>query len=124
MVVPDPSLNTLFGKWNWVSSSGGLFGTTKTPQTEGIEISVEYFKDGSFRFYENNKRKLKGTFEFTKRKSNFSNDSAFILLLNYKALNQEQTPAIPQVVSFFNDSILFLQEECSDCFSHVYKRAK
>ncbi len=124
LVMPDESLNTIIGQWNWVSSSGGFIGATKTPKSEGVEIKLEFNKDGSFRFFENGKRKQKGTYSFIRRKTNVLADTAFLIIMTYHSLNKEPVPGLPQAISFIDEQTLFLQEECSDCFSHVYKRAE
>ncbi len=122
MVLPESSLSTIFGKWNWVSSSGGFAGLVVTPKTVGFEKSLEFNKDGTFKLFENQEKVGRGTYRFAKRHSNFSNDSAFILIMAYHSLNNEPTNAMPMVVQFPLEKTLFLIEECSDCFSHVYKK--
>lgn len=45
--------NDLVGKWNWISSSGGIAGTTYTPGSTGETIVLEFTSDSVYKQYRN-----------------------------------------------------------------------
>lgn len=49
------NVNTgLVGKWEWVSTSGGIAGIHQTPQTLGYTYTIAFTKEGQYELYDKN----------------------------------------------------------------------
>lgn len=118
--LPDPSLSRLFGKWEWLMSSGGFSGGSRTPASEGYHESVEFNEKGIYRLYRDGNKKEKRTFSIVYDESGFG---------KYTILYKDKGPFakgifLKHAVSFSGNDTLILDEECMDCYAHVYVRTK
>jgi hypothetical protein len=59
----------LIGTWSWVSSSGGIAGTTNTPATTGKNIDLKITSDNKYFYYTNGIISSQGTYQFSTQKS-------------------------------------------------------
>jgi len=59
----------LIGTWSWVSSSGGIAGTTETPASTGKNIDLKFTRDGKYFYYTNGIISSEGTYKFSTQKS-------------------------------------------------------
>jgi hypothetical protein len=107
-------LTTLVGRWDWISSSGGIAGITYTPQSTGVRKIVEYTNDSVFRLIQNDTLLGECKYHLIKSKSVYNQDSA--LMITY-----DKYP-IRQSFSFTNQDILIVEDDCYDCFQSTFKR--
>lgn len=59
----------LIGTWSWISSSGGIAGTTNTPETTGKNIVLKFTSGGKYFYYTNGIISSEGTYIFSTQKS-------------------------------------------------------
>ena len=65
-VVVDKNL---IGTWNWISSSGGIAGTTNTPASTEKNIALKFTSDNKYFYYTNGVISSEGTYKFSTQKS-------------------------------------------------------
>ncbi|WP_428228516.1 hypothetical protein [Flavobacterium sp.] len=107
---------TLQGRWNWDGSSGGIAGTSSTPESTNKVIYIE-FSGSTYRNYVDGKLFSEKKFEIKNRKSIFGGERPMIVstdTLQY---------FVPMSFTIENDK-LFLSDECYDCFGSGYTRIK
>ena len=123
--LPDPALEKLFGRWDWVRSSGGFTGGTGTTASAGSSHSVEFSKNGVFSYIADGKVKDKVQFKVDVD-TYYSYQKAYLISYNSTGLfGAEQNPYPSELVDFKGDDTLFLTEVgCADCFAHVYVRSR
>ena len=111
--LQDPSLEKLFGKWDWVNSSGGIAGGTRTPASEGYTFIIEFSKKGIYKTFKNGEVfwVKQGKFSLEKGTSIYHTGEAN--LINYKDEDRKQE------IKFAGDT-LYLDDQCYDCYSNVY----
>ena len=103
----------LVGKWEWVSTTGGIAGIHQTPQTLGYTYTVVYTKDGKYEKYDqNNQLVLTYPFKIIKDVSIFDNKEHTMIQLN-NTMNYS--------FEIKKDS-LFLSQEVYDGFNEVFVR--
>ncbi len=108
---------TILGDWRWENSTGGIAGTTRTPETEGYQFKITFNNDSTFirtvkdssglSYYE-------GTYYVAYEDTPLWDyrDSSYIIYMD----NAE--PAILEMTI----NKLLLIEMCADCFGHSYLR--
>jgi hypothetical protein len=101
----------LYGKWNWVSSTGGAFGKTLTPASEGYTESMEFKATRIVEFRRNNIVSSEKAFSI-------SHDSKISNLPIIKLVD-----VLTWSYSVKGDS-LFLYDVCQTCYDHKYVKAK
>jgi len=101
----------LFGQWNWISSSGGITGTTQTPETTGeirkLEISSHVIKS-----YLNGRLNSEIRYTIETRNSLLYNEPREMIVQNNDVL----------LIFDLNENELVLTGDCNDCFSSTYVR--
>jgi hypothetical protein len=55
--VKDSNTNSIIGTWTWQKSSGGIAGTTQTPESTGVQEKLVFTKEGRMISYSNNVEK-------------------------------------------------------------------
>lgn len=66
-VKPQTSdIKNMYGKWNWVQSSGGIAGATLTPKSEGYTGTLEITSDNTMSTYHNSTLLFHDSFTLTK----------------------------------------------------------
>jgi len=96
------------GNWEWVSSFGGIAGHKRTPASTETQLLLRIEKDSIFQ-YEN------GTLT-----------STWPSKLHYGKLILQEEPSWYflkndiKVAVQIQDSMLILNEDCSDCYEHRY----
>ncbi|MEN2398569.1 lipoprotein [Flavobacterium sp. MC2016-06] len=108
----EAALKSLNGRWNWVNSSGGIAGTTNTPQSTNKTIVLE-FKDFTKKTYVNDKLTDEVTFTIETRESIMGGNRKMIII----------TGGVTQTF-VIEGNRLYLSDECYDCFQSSYKRIK
>ena len=109
-------LTTLTGKWDWISSSGGFYPTTYTPQSTGDRQLIEFSNDSIFRLFRNDTLIIESKYHLKRSRSMYSQDSALLIMYD--------NSSICQSFSIKCQVILILNDELYDGFEHTYKREK
>ncbi|HLG35787.1 MAG TPA: hypothetical protein VI757_12970 [Bacteroidia bacterium] len=123
ITLPDSELKKIFGKWEWIETSGGFAGKIMTPAKTGTTDEIEFSTQGIFQEFKNGKLQDKKRFSITKDKSILKGDSAYII--SFSSIDSSFRRAIQkQSVSFTGSDTLLLNEECFDCFSSIWVRKK
>lgn len=121
--LPNPELKKIFGRWEWIETSGGFAGKIVTPEETGIAYAIEFSVNGIFQYYKDEKLIDKKRFSINEGKSIYGGEKAYIIA--YSNLDSLFRGAMPnQSVSFSGSDTLLLKEECYDCFSTVFVRKK
>ena len=114
----------IYGSWLWLSSSGGIMGETKTPDSEGYARTACFSADNTFAFYQADTLILEGTFALTTGDSTeavlveVEEDS--VTIIRYGVGSEERM--MEQVVTFAGTDTLILADQCYDCYVSAYKR--
>jgi len=99
MILLNPELKKLFGKWEWVETSGGFAGKIITPQNSGRSEEVEFTKHGIYMKYNAGYLLDKKKFNITEGKSILNKNKVY--LISFSADDSSITNSvIPQSVSF------------------------
>ncbi|MBK5283990.1 MAG: hypothetical protein JJE25_01180 [Bacteroidia bacterium] len=123
ITVLNPELKRLFGRWELIETSGGFTGKFITPKTSGHFEEIEFTMYGNYIKYETGNLSDKKKFNISEEKSIFNKNPVYII--SYSDADSSLTRLlIPQSVRFGGADTLYLNEECYDCFSHVYVRKK
>lgn len=105
-INPDSALLT---EWDWVSSIGGFAGTISTPATTGENVSIEFTKS-TYRKYVDGDLRVEMNYNHANGESIYSAETVPIITYHN---NWRQSYTI-------KGDTLFLNDECFDCFGHVY----
>ena len=108
-------LNNLTGKWDWVSSTGGIAGITYTPKSTGVKKVIEFTIDSVFRYYQKDTLTYETKYHILKSKSIYSQDSTFLISFDNHSIRQSY---------ILKNDTLFLNDECYDCFGSTYVRIR
>lgn len=99
----------LLGQWNWTGSSGGIAGTTETPQTTGENRKLDISTD-SIVFYLNGSADFKTKYTIEKRESLIFNEPREMII---------QENGFRQIFEL-NENKLVLTGDCNDCITSTY----
>lgn len=124
IVLPDESLNKIFGTWEWVQSTGGYSGTRVTPKSSGSTKTIEFSKNGTYRWFKDGKRQGKVSYTISENKSMLMGSNSFIITYGKSNWLDKDAPEMQQSISFSGNDTLFLHDECYDCFGHIFVRSK
>lgn len=106
-------VSTLTATWSWVSSSGGIAGTTINPTTTGKSIKLKISSDGNYTIYTNEKITSQGTYKLEIKKCIHDHtDKNIIVFSNDSSMMIEK-------IDYIN---LFLSDEFYDGFTSTYIR--
>jgi hypothetical protein len=109
----EPSYeNSLNGKWNWVSSTGGFIGKKITPESENKTLTLE-ISDSVIKKYENGNLLSKKTYSIQTQNSIYGNDRKMIVIEDMPSQSFE-----------VKGNTLYLNDECHDCYQSEYVRVK
>jgi hypothetical protein len=110
----------ILGKWQWIKSVGGLTGNQTILPEEGINTFLEIFSDSSYRVSQTGSDPFSNIYSIRIEKSIFTNQNVPVLTF----YDQTMKPYVqPQIIRWENQ-MLVLQENCTDCFSHFYIAVK
>jgi len=110
-VNDEKTTSEIIGTWNWTGSSGGITGTTETPESTGDERKLEISKD-SIKSYLNGELNLKTKYTVEIRESLLFNEPRK-MIISGNGFNQ---------IIDFNVDTLVLSGDCNDCFTSEYKK--
>jgi|TARA_R110002049_G_scaffold28213_4_gene97155 PKD repeat protein len=105
----DETSTDLTGKWNWIVSSGGIAGTTETPQTNGENRKLEISTD-SIKSYLNGILNFKTKYTIETRESIIFNETREMII---------QENGFRQIFDFSGNKLI-LTGDCNDCFTSEY----
>lgn len=113
-ILSDQDKNKLTGSWNWVSSQGGFAGWTLTPESTGYTQTLTFYEDRTYTITKDGDLQKQGTYE--------------ILLIEYDgskklAIQYDSLEFYYAIIMELTDT-LHLQENCYDCYSHIYVRSE
>jgi hypothetical protein len=101
----------IIGTWNWIGSSGGLAGTTETPESTGDERKLVITTD-SIKSYLNGALNLKTKYKVETRQSLLFNEPRKMLISGN---------GFRQIIDFDGKSLVLIGD-CNDCFTDGYKK--
>jgi len=106
----------LYGKWNWVSGSGGFTGGIITPQTPGQKpYTIEFTSDDHFNRYENGSLVTATTYQLTDGTTIVNHST--VTIIKYADNPRKQS------LSLQGDTLL-LFDEVYDGYTNGYVRIK
>ncbi|HNL83744.1 MAG TPA: hypothetical protein PKO18_00815 [Chitinophagales bacterium] len=103
--------NDLTGRWEWLSSSGGITGGTETPATRGYSQSINITAD-KIQFYTNDILTQDITYTIGQAVSIYDHETRTMLM-------QSNNPICSYKIV---GNKLYLYDECFDCYSSEYIR--
>jgi hypothetical protein len=119
-VEPDPH-SWIFGRWVWVQSVGGFAGDTRTPDTAGFSLELEFQTDGDLLIYRNGSLETRSWFELEESEAGallkngapiLGTDEQIIVLIDEHRGKPEP----------WDQDSMALVEICDDCFTHEFAR--
>ncbi len=108
------SASTIYGKWNWLVSTGGIAGHTLMPPPV---VRFEYVHNGLFFYNRNDTLVATTTFLIRREKTFSSTDTCDVI--HYR----DSMQFVPQAFRVDNDT-LKLSDLCIDCYNHAYRRMR
>jgi hypothetical protein len=113
---PAVDINKIYGKWDWIGSSGGFAGTTYTPESEHQTRMLTITSDNKMYLYTNGNLISQKQFTVGKGKSYLTGDTAYII---------HYTPAsFDDVILTAKNDTLVLANDGADGFTAGYVRHK
>ena len=107
----DTSYVNLIGNWNWEKSSGGISGTTETPQTTGQNRKLIISTD-SIKSYLNGILNFKTKYTIETRESLIFNEPMEMII---------QENGFKQIFTLSGNKLILIGD-CNDCFIDQYIR--
>ncbi|MFY7910637.1 MAG: hypothetical protein ACOVO2_13820 [Emticicia sp.] len=114
-VVANEASSSLAGEWRWVSSTGGIAGTTTTPTSAGYELKLVLTSDFKFSRYKSAVLEKSGTYQITQAKSIYKAEP-----VDFIKFSDGTSLAIMSQTA----NELSLADNNYDGFSEVYQRIK
>lgn len=103
----------LIGTWSWVSSSGGIAGTTETPVSTGKNIDLKFTSDGKYFYYTNGIISSEGTYNLEIKKSLLSQTNKNAIIFSNDG---------SMIIEKIDNSNLLLSDDNYDGFGSSYIR--
>ena len=105
-VNDEKTTGEIIGNWNWIGSSGGIAGTTETPESTGDKRKLEISKD-SIKSYLNGELNLKTKYTVETRESLLFNEPRKMIISG---------SGFKQIIDFDGDDLILIGD-CNDCFT-------
>ena len=115
---PSKDLEQIIGEWEWVEAHGGFAGLTLNPGSEGFTESLLFQNSGEFVRYRDSLETQSYYFWIEEGSSIFINGTAYLLKIG----NRDHSTVNFIYSIDLEDDILYLNEECNDCFRYEYSR--
>ena len=120
--APEQNFEIIFGRWKWLYSTGGWAGGCLSPSSEGYQLEIEFKQNGIYKEFKDGRMVKRLNFRFEKRPSIYSADEKYVVVYYLPVIPHKfQTPAY-QSFYFYGTDTLVLNDECYDCYSHVFVR--
>ena len=110
---PENNKNTIFGYWQFVESTGGFTGETRTPESLGYHQTIHFTKDSLIFRYKDNQLVGVKRFHILPSRDKFVADTLI-----------REDYYVRQIISFRTADTLVLTDYCTDCYRTVYARAQ
>src|SRR5689334_18447118 len=104
--VPSAELKKIFGKWEWVSSTGGFAGKTITPASAGYQVRLEFNSNGAYKRYKNNSLEDQRNFSFQQETSTYNHQTVWAVSFSGSPLSM--------LVDFSGNDTLLLNDNAYD----------
>ncbi|WP_321371070.1 hypothetical protein [uncultured Draconibacterium sp.] len=105
--------NELIGRWNWISSSGGIAGSTYTPEITGETIILQFTSDSVYKQYRNDTLLIDCQFSIIQAESIYDHEITNMI---------ECDGYLRRSFSFNAQGNLILADEAFDGFISQYER--
>ena len=115
----DELLQSLFGTWSWIRATGGIAGTTRTPQSEGYTQTLTFTSPNQVEMARDGVPEVTTTFEFVPLMAAGSAVRSAQLLYA-----QPLTGFDEQWVEITEAGALVLSDPCCDGFVYEWRRAE
>jgi hypothetical protein len=113
---PTVDISKIYGKWDWIGSSGGFAGSAYTPKSEHQTRMLNITSDNNIYSYTNGSLVTQKQFTVGKSKSYLTGDTAYII---------HYTPAsFDDVILKAKNDTLVLANDGADGFTSGYIRHK
>ena len=120
-IIQKPNLPKLYGKWNWVVTSGGFSGFVASPATVGYSLSTQFNSDGTCINLKNGQQTeniyytiTQGTSFLTRQQENF---------INYLRPHQKNYDfTVKQYLTFYGNDSLTISDDADDGEEILYVR--
>jgi hypothetical protein len=112
--IDSPQHITIYGKWLWVATSGGITGRIITPPP-GTMVIHTYTSDGFFSIVRNDTLQKFVRYSIEKQKSNYSDDSLDVIIYHDSTI-------FKQVIEYLSVDTLSLSDHMIDGFGSLYIR--
>lgn len=110
-VNDEKTTGEIIGNWNWIGSSGGIAGTTETPESTGDKRKLKITTD-SIKSYLNGAVYLKTKYTVETRESLLFNEPRKMIISENE---------FKQIIDFDGDTLVLIGD-CNDCFTTEYKK--
>lgn len=108
-----PKASELIGKWNWISSSGGIAGSTYTPEITGETIILEFNSNSDYKMFRNDSLIIDCQFSIIKAESIYNHEITDMIECN---------GYLRRSFLFNAEGDLILADEAYDGFTSQYER--
>ena len=105
----------LYGSWRWVSSVGGIEGSTRTPKTEGIEHRLVFLPSDSMQWFRNDTLMSQDPFGLALIEDHAGNPG-----LAFRSSN----PWYFGEWNWVRPDTIVIDEHCADCDRHTFVRIR
>jgi len=106
----------IFGKWDWIISSGGFGGFSYTPESTGDRIMIEYSIDSLYKKYRNDTLIAECKFHIIESETIISHEITKMIVYDNDFIRQSYTLEDPNSLNLY--------DEVYDGFMNQYKRIK
>ena len=113
---PTVDISKIYGKWDWIGSSGGFAGSTYTPKSEHQTRMLNITSDNQMYLYTNGSLTAQWQFTIDKGRSYITGDTAY--LIHYTQGSPDD------VILTAKRDTLIIANEVSDGFTTEYIRHK
>ena len=108
----------IYGRWQWIQSSGGPNEDVITPAAMGFSQELEFTQDGI------EKRSRNGVMESEKPFTFIVGESWWEQRKTEYLIKYASAGAPPASIKFEGRDTLFIHEVCNNCYGHIYIRKK
>ncbi|MCP5053891.1 MAG: hypothetical protein GY940_42380, partial [bacterium] len=106
--------NSIYHKWEWIQSEGGIGGVVQDPGSEGYTQAIRFEEEGRYTRFRDGAVLHRGNFSLLGSKSLLDGKV-------YQMISFDDGSPSHAIISVLGDR-LTLREECFDCFTHDYRR--
>jgi len=108
--------NDIIGRWDWISSTGGIASVTYTPESTGDKVELEFTLDSIYREYRNDTLIYECKFGIVQLESSYDNEILKKVIF--------EIPIFQQFYELESPDKLVLIDNGSDGFVRTYLRIK